>query len=83
MIYHHTKFGGKIIISLENTIWNSHILIIYKPRDLDREDSKQFFFLKLTVCWHMVMDHHTKFGYKRLSGSGDRQVDMVIAVSPS
>ena len=30
----------------------------------------------------MVMDHHTKFGYKRLSGSEDRQADMVIPVYP-
>ena len=81
MIYHHTKFGGKIIICSENTV-ETVIFWLYKPRDLKREDSNQFKKKKMKTVWPMVMDIHTKFGYKRLSGSEDRQADMVIPVYP-
>ena len=72
-IYHQTKFGCKRLISSEEIVETVLFLIYMNLHcNLDLEDGHP-----VLCCWlrHsgliMMMNHHTKFSYKRLSSSED------------
>ena len=65
MVHHKTKFGNKMLGSLEGIIW-TNINILTLRCDLDAECSNLFF---LRTLWLMMMYHLTKFGCQGVNSS--------------
>ena len=73
MPHRHTKFGNKMLGSLDDIIWtNADILPLHCDRD--RECIHPFFHKTL---WLMVMYHQTKFGCQG-TNSSENIVERVI-----
>ena len=66
MLYYQTTFACKQTSSLEDIV---KIVKFCPPCDLDIEDSEPIFYM--THC--LVKHHHSNFGKKLLSNSGDTE----------